>query len=63
MVTGSPRDAFGKDEPEVRLRALLAQAHRSNKLLLGICFGSQVLALALGGQAGLPAAVDLGGVL
>ncbi|KAK9809562.1 hypothetical protein WJX73_001869 [Symbiochloris irregularis] len=52
IITGSPRDAFSQEEPEVRLQQLLKTAHARQLLLLGICFGSQALALALGGKAG-----------
>lgn len=60
-MTGSPRDAFSKDMPEVQLRSLLAQAHQNEQKLLGICFGAQALAIALGGQAGSPCCMNHGG--
>lgn len=51
-VTGSPLDAFDAAPWIVRLRIELAAASQRKQRLLGICFGCQALALALGGSAG-----------
>lgn len=51
LVTGSKYDAFS-DEPWIaRLREFCRQCYQQNKKLLGICFGHQLLAHALGGRA------------
>lgn len=52
-VTGSPLDAFDSVPWIVRLRKELAAASERGQRLLGICFGCQALAIALGGNAGL----------
>ena len=52
VITGSPRDCFSTGAEEVKLREMLATAHANQQRMLGICFGSQALALALKGQAG-----------
>ena len=52
-VTGSPLDAFDSVPWIVRLRRELATASQRGQRLLGICFGCQALAIALGGDAGV----------
>ena len=52
-VTGSALDAFDSVPWIVRLREELAAASQRRQRLLGICFGCQALAIALGGNAGL----------
>ena len=49
-MTGSAADSFSDDPWVVRLRALLAAAERRKQRLLGVCFGCQVLAVALQGD-------------
>lgn len=49
LVTGSKADSFGQDAWIVRLRQYLLIRYRAGDVLLGICFGHQVLALVLGG--------------
>ena len=51
-VTGSPCDAFSGEPWVVRLRQLLAAAVRRGQRVLGMCFGCQVVAVALQGSAG-----------
>lgn len=51
LVTGSKADAFGNDAWIVRLREYLLIRYQAGDTLLGICFGHQILALALGGAA------------
>lgn len=50
LVTGSKADAFGADAWIVQLRHYLLLRYQAGDVLLGICFGHQILALVLGGQ-------------
>lgn len=50
LVTGSKADAFGEEAWIVRLRKYLLQRYQAGDVLLGICFGHQILALVLGGK-------------
>lgn len=49
LVTGSKADSFGSDAWIVRLREYLLIRYRAGDVLLGVCFGHQILALVLGG--------------
>lgn len=49
LITGSKADSFGTDPWIVRLRDYLAWRYQKGDVLLGVCFGHQILALALGG--------------
>ncbi|MGE8068158.1 amidotransferase [Pseudomonas sp. NPDC089569] len=52
LITGSKADAFG-DAPWIEvLRSYLLQRYQAGDMLLGICFGHQILALVLGGECG-----------
>lgn len=51
LVTGSKADSFANDPWIVRLREYLVERFAQDDILLGICFGHQILALALGGIA------------
>lgn len=51
LVTGSRYDAFADDPWIVALRDFCRQCHQQDKVLLGICFGHQLLAHTLGGKA------------
>lgn len=50
LVTGSKADAFGEDAWIVQLRRYLLLRYQSGDVLLGVCFGHQILALVLGGK-------------
>lgn len=50
LVTGSKADSFGNEAWIVRLRAYLRTRYQAGDVLLGICFGHQILALVLGGH-------------
>ncbi|MDM7858703.1 amidotransferase [Thiopseudomonas acetoxidans] len=49
LVTGSKADSFAMDAWIVRLREYLQQRYQQGDVLLGVCFGHQILALVLGG--------------
>ncbi|RRV07300.1 amidotransferase [Pseudomonas sp. v388] len=50
LVTGSKADSFGTDPWILTLKEYLLELYRRGEKLLGICFGHQLLALALGGK-------------
>nr|WP_115717266.1 amidotransferase [Gallaecimonas mangrovi] len=50
LVTGSKADAFSNEPWVLTLGAYLRQRHDAGQKLLGICFGHQLLAHALGGR-------------
>ncbi|MBA1190232.1 amidotransferase [Pseudomonas entomophila] len=52
LVTGSKADSFGDDPWIQTLKVYLRSLYARGEKLLGVCFGHQLLALVLGGQAG-----------
>ncbi len=50
LVTGSPDDAFGTGDWVVALSQFIRDVYQSGEKMVGICFGHQVLAHALGGR-------------
>jgi GMP synthase-like glutamine amidotransferase len=50
LVTGSKADSFGQDPWILALKDYLIKLYKRGEKLLGICFGHQLLALALGGK-------------
>ncbi|WXL24039.1 amidotransferase [Ectopseudomonas mendocina] len=50
LVTGSKADSFGPDEWIQTLKTYLQDRFKRGDKLLGVCFGHQLLALALGGH-------------
>lgn len=50
LVTGSKADSFADDPWIVTLRAYLRERFTHGDVLLGVCFGHQILALILGGN-------------
>ncbi|KAM0939036.1 putative glutamine amidotransferase [Dioscorea sansibarensis] len=52
VITGSITDAHADDEWVLRLRDAVQELYRLKKRVLGICFGHQIIARALGGATG-----------
>lgn len=50
LVTGSKADSFADDPWIVQLRGYLRERFAQGDVLLGVCFGHQILALVLGGD-------------
>lgn len=50
LVTGSRLDAVAEEDWIVALAGFLRRAHRADKPTVGICFGHQLIAHALGGR-------------
>ncbi|MGU9962340.1 MAG: glutamine amidotransferase-related protein [Candidatus Puniceispirillales bacterium WSBS_2018_MAG_OTU23] len=50
LITGSPSGAYDNDEWIARLQVFIKTAYAANKPLIGICFGHQIIAQALGGK-------------
>ncbi len=61
VISGGPASVNDQDPWVLRLLETVRQAHRENISLLGICFGHQVVARALGGEAEVnPKGWDIG---
>ncbi len=50
LITGSKADAFSDEAWIVQLRKYVIERYESGHKLLGVCFGHQILASALGGK-------------
>jgi GMP synthase-like glutamine amidotransferase len=50
VVTGSRHNAYDRDSWIENLKAFIRDLHRERRKCLGICFGHQVVAQALGGE-------------
>jgi len=51
LVTGSKADSFATDPWILTLKAYVLDRYQRGDVLIGVCFGHQLLALALGGKA------------
>ncbi|MES3037526.1 MAG: GMP synthase, partial [Bdellovibrionota bacterium] len=51
IITGSPKAAYDPDSWINDLKKLIVQLDKDQKKTVGICFGHQVIAAALGGEA------------
>lgn len=51
VITGSPRGVYDTDEWIATLMQFIRDSYQAGKKLIGICFGHQILAHALGGHA------------
>jgi GMP synthase-like glutamine amidotransferase len=51
LITGSPKGVYDADEWIAELAAFIRDAYQTGKKLVGICFGHQILAHALGGHS------------
>lgn len=52
LITGSKHDSFAETPWVVALREFIVNLYKQRKPMVGICFGHQILAHALGGKAG-----------
>ena len=50
IITGSKSSVYDSDPWIARLQSFIATLHRSKKKTVGICFGHQIIASALGGK-------------
>ncbi len=50
IITGSAKAAYDNDPWITQLKKFIVELHSNKKKLIGICFGHQVIAAALGGE-------------
>jgi len=53
LITGSKSSAYDNDEWITQLKVYVQSLYQKNKKILGICFGHQLIAMALGGDTRL----------
>jgi len=51
LITGSKSDSFSDEPWVITLRQYIRTLYSQSKSLIGVCFGHQAIAIALGGQA------------
>lgn len=51
LITGSPSGVYDEEDWIARLKDFIPLAYTAGKKLIGICFGHQIIAEALGGKA------------
>jgi GMP synthase-like glutamine amidotransferase len=51
LLTGSPKGVYDSDDWITRLSIFVRDSYKAGKKLVGICFGHQILAHALGGHS------------
>ena len=60
IITGSRADSFSDDDWVAALRDWIRAAEKASVAVIGICFGHQIIAQALGGRAGRAGAWGVG---
>lgn len=61
LISGSPRDAWAPDPVNDRLAKVILACHENKTPLLGVCYGHQLMGVALGAKVGRdPAGVEFG---
>ena len=51
LITGSVKGAYDEDDWIGTLKQFIQECHKAHKKMVGICFGHQILAHALGGKS------------
>jgi len=63
IISGSPRDAWVRDAVNDRLCEVILECDQRGKPCLGVCYGHQLMAVALGAKVGRePVGVEFGNV-